>query len=428
MALSKIESKWNPSGAGAGFAFMSMGSEDDLFHHDAEYTHWRQTTDNYAPFHMSMLYHPMTNVAIGSRMTCELSRSPDFLWKSYFFGFLPGLRPCTAAGVTSTSYVNAVIFYVIKSMAIKIGNHTLFEIDGKMMLLMCELAGVLDDFAELCGFNYTKKQLITDSGSNRILAAPFYGLPFQEDTDTAFNPGSITFHSITVNVHTRNLTDIFVNYDGTPGQIAIPLNVNTGSALSSSSDFDFGVAAQMVWISKQERTPLVFGFSETIFQEMLIAGEKDIPANLESNETVKLELDMKGPVTWILLQVQSKSDLSKGNWIKDCDDFGEDYVKEFMLITSSTAREDGLPAQFSRTAKLITHFGLKGYRRHGYLFSFEIDHTMKGHKGHQTMTNVDKKRFEITLFPHSALHMTAYYGAYNGWYTNRGTGGKVWGD
>lgn len=179
--------------------------------------------------------------------------------------------------------------------------------------------------------------MIKDSSCNRILAAPLCGLPFQEEPDTAFNPGSITFHSIQVQVNSRTLSELIINWDGTDGVIALPFNINTNAVVSNNNDFDFGIAARMAWVSKQERSPLVFGFNETIFQEIQLAGEKSVDPKA-GEETIKMDVDMKGPTTFLVLQVQSESDVNAGNWTKCCDDQGRDYVKEFMLITSSTPR------------------------------------------------------------------------------------------
>lgn len=133
-----------------------MGKEDDLFYEDPQFTHWRQVTEQYSPFQMSMLYHPMTNIGVGNRMCTDLTKSPDFLWRTYWFGFYPGLKPNQDKGVSQTSYVNAVSFYIIKQLVMKIGTHTLFDITGQMMLVMCELTGLLNDLAELIGNIYIR--------------------------------------------------------------------------------------------------------------------------------------------------------------------------------------------------------------------------------------------------------------------------------
>lgn len=124
-------------------------------------------------------------------MSAEILKSCDYLWKTYLVGYYPGILPNNAADsqITQTSYVNAPLYYMIKTLYVKIGTHTIFEISGLMMLVMCELNGLIKDLAEIIGFNFTKNQLIADSRRNRILLAPLAGLPINEGTDTAFTPG-----------------------------------------------------------------------------------------------------------------------------------------------------------------------------------------------------------------------------------------------
>jgi hypothetical protein len=90
----------------------------------------------------------------------------------------------------------------------------------------------------------------------------------------------------------------------------------------------------------KERLSLLNGYNEIIFKEILKIGEHtEQPSTTEKK--VSIDLNVKGPVAYMWLTIQSREDLENGNWTKLCDDYGMDYIKEFMLITGTTAREDG---------------------------------------------------------------------------------------
>lgn len=163
--VSKIESKFNPQASGVGLAWLTMGEEDDLFFEKADYTRWAQSSEHYSPFHMASIYSNMNNTQVGQRMSAEILKSCDYLWKTYVLGYFPGILPNNSAdqSVTQTSYVNAPLYFMIKQLFVKIGTHNIFDTTGLIMLVMCELNGLLKDLAELLGFNFTKTQLIKDS-------------------------------------------------------------------------------------------------------------------------------------------------------------------------------------------------------------------------------------------------------------------------
>lgn len=115
----------------------------------------------------------------------------------------------------------------------------------------------------------------------------------------------------------------------------------------SSASVDFVLATTNVWVSPEERICLLKGYNEIIFKEYLKAGEHSEGPSCNERK-VTFDINLKGPTTAIWLMVQSRKDIDDGNWVKTFDDFGLDYIREFMLITGTTAREDGLPAAFYR--------------------------------------------------------------------------------
>jgi len=292
-----------------------------------------------------------------------------------------------------------------------------------------EFMGVLEDYAQMVGFCFTREQLIEESRFDVVHMAPWIGFPMQGRPDLTYAIGTIAFHPINFEQQNRSINELVVNYDGAilkgRGLQALPLEITTGSVVSNNS-VDFTLANTCVWVSSEERLSLLNGYNEIIFKEHISAGEHTEPAN-NSEKKVTIDLSVKGPCTYIFLTIQSRTDVENGNWTKLCDDTGLDYIKELMLITGNTPREDALPASYYRQGKIIECFK-RSIRRHVYLIAFETNGNSKQFTGHQTMTNVEKLQLVCVVKPHAQpLDFKAHAGVYNGAYTERGGGGRIWG-
>jgi len=423
---SNLETFYNPVGAGVAYAQLTMGDEDDLFFENATLTQWKQSWSKYTPHHAANIYHQFSNTGLGRKNVADMMRSPDMWYTTYILGYFPAIAPKASEGVEDCSYVNAPAIYAHKDLEVKVGSQPLFKIDYLPILVLCDMFGLLDFYAELIGYCKTRKQLKKDAKRNRVLGMPCVGLPFQAGPDTAFNIGSITFHSVKLETNTRPITELIINYGNVAtGTIPLPTVVSSNLPIANDS-VGFGVAATMVWLSKAERYQLTHGYNETIFKEILLAGESTIDPSTKAHR-VAFEVDMKGPVTYYFVVIQKDSDVTSHNWTKFCDDDGSDYISEMMLITGTTAREDGLAAPFYRIAKPVELFG-RAPSMHVYFQGFETDSLSKQMTGHQNMTNAEKLKFSALYNPHSEpLNVRVYYAVYNGWYTEQGTGGKVWG-
>lgn len=430
-----FDSCYKPAGAGANYAFLTVSVEDDVFHKPEKdcdvslFTQWKQKFVKYTPHHQAIVVQNVQNAGAGKTMTAQLSKTPDLLGDSYTVSGWYGIKPNCECGVTKTSWVNAKALYVNKCMKLKVATQTLFEIDGQAQLIILEFMGVLPEYAASIGFYYTKDQLIEDSKYDVVHYAPWVGFPMQGRPDLAFAIGTVAFHPINFEQQNRSICELVVNYDGMNskgrGINALPIEVNTGAVVSQYS-VDFALATNCVWVSKLERCSLLDGYNEIIFKEFIKAGEhNEGPAC--NPKKVTFDLNVKGPTNYIWLTVQSCSDIANGNWVKTFDDYGLDYITEFMLITGTTAREDGMPASFYRTIKVIETFKV-GIRRAIYVLSFETNDRCKQFTGHQTMTNCEKLQIQVLVKAHPcSLDFTAYAAVLNGVYTENGTAGKIWG-
>jgi len=424
-----LESCYRPAGAGANFAYLTQSPEDDVFHKDADYTQWKQKFVKYTAHQAAVLVQNLSNAGCGKSMTAQLTKTPDLLSDSWTVSAWYGIRPNCECGVTKVSYVNARALHIVKCMRLKISTQTLFEIDGQAQLVLFELMGILDDYARIIGFSYTKDQLIEDSKFDHVLYAPWIGFPFQGRPDLSYAIGTIAFHPIVFEQYNRNICEMIVNYDGVRlrgrGSFSLPFEIATG-AIVSSCTVDFALATTCVWVSQEERLCLLNGYGEIIFKEYIKIAEHTEQSNC-SEKKVTFDVAVKGPMAFLWMTVQSRADCENGNWIKTFDDYGLDYIRDWMLITGSTPREDGLPASFYRTAKILSHFKVS-IRRAIYVWSAETNATCKNFTGHQTMTNCEKVQLSMLVKAHRCtLDFVAYAAIYNGVYWERGSGGRMWG-
>jgi len=428
--MASFQTGYTPVGAGVAYAQLTMGDEDALFFEADKGadipTQWKQEWFKYTPHHSANIFHQFTSAGCGRKNSTDMIRSPDMWFWTYVLGYFPAIAPNSAEGAEDCSYVNAPIVYVQKEFEVKIGSQPVFKIDALALLILCELYGLLDLYSELIGFCKTRNQLKLDAKRSRILGAPLVGLPFHMGPDTAFNIGSITFHTVKSELNARPITEMILNYGNiAAGKIPLPKVVSTNLSIENSS-VDLGLAATMVWLSKAERATLVDTYNERLFRETLLVGEGSIPVSTKAHR-VAFDIDMKGPTTQLMVVIQSDTDYSSHNWTKFCADDGSDYISEMMLITGTTPREDGLPANFYRTAKVIEVWKTIP-QFFVYLLSFETDARSKQMTGHQNMTNAEKLKFSALYNAHAdTLHVFCYQTVYNGWYTEKGTGGRVWG-
>jgi len=359
-------------------------------------------------------------------MSIDLLKNVDYLYDCYLVQFFPAIATNSDAGSSEVSWVNCPAFYSIKDLVFKIGSQNLFSIEGMAMFLASEFAGKLDCYADMIGFCKTRKQLINQSKYDRTLFAPLAGLPFQDQTQTAFNLGSLAFHGLKLCINSRQLPEMIVDYSSVTtkkGFYALPKQVSTNQPIQANA-VQFAFASGCVWTSKAERAKLTNAYHETIFREMLKIGEFQIAASATNQRQVK-ELNVKGPVAYIAVTIRKKDDIDAGRWLKDCQDNGLDWVKELMIITGSVALEDGLPAPFYRTAKIVSAFK-RGIDRHTYLFSFETNGNSTQMTGHRNLTNSEGVKLSALYAPSSSiLEVEVYASVYNAWYTENGTGGKI---
>lgn len=415
--------------SGANYAKMTESEEDNIFFLGAKHTQWKPKWMKYTPHHSSMIVQPLSNQGLGNNMTCNMIKTPDFLYSSYVQQFYPAIKANTEMSIQDCSWVNAPALFAIKSIALKIGSQTMFQLNGTTMMVLLELYGKLGQYAKMIGLCKTRAQLKAESKRDRVLYAPLIGMPFQDRPDQAFPTGSIAFHGLTMEMVSKSLQEMVINYGAINPKkgyaFALPIQISTGGVLQNNS-VQFQLATNCVWVSPDERVSLVHGYNECMFREVKCIGEHSVGA-CTTSQRIALELNVKGPVCYIAVTIQSRDDLQSGNWTKLCQDSGEDYISECMLITGSTPREDGLTPEFYRTGKIVEAFKTK-IDRHVYVISFETDAHSRQMTGHQNMTNAETVKFSALFKPHSApLEVTAICQEYNGWYTNKGTGGVVYG-
>jgi len=434
--MSAFQTAYNPAGAGANYAFLTMGSEDDVFYLGANHTQWRQKWNKYTPHQGAMMQQALANTGLGkSNVSCNLVKTPDFLYTSYVLQHFPALQAdATVIGVDDTTWVNAPALFSLQQIALQAGNQNIFLMDGQGMFVLCNLMGLMEDdygYAKMFGFAKTLNQFKLNSKSGQDLYGPMIGFPFMNRPDLAFQIGAVSFFNVTVNITSRPLNMMLVNHTNSlyTGGALLPYNLENTNQKLSSNDVFFGLATNNIWVSNEERLSITSAYRETIFKEFLNLGtfNATTPLVLNSSPTL-LPLSLKGCAPYIAFVVQSTTDLNNNRWERFCDPNGYDWIKYCMLITGSTAREDGLPSRFYREGKVVETFKVS-LRRYIYVFSFETNETERQFTGHQDFTNAETVSLAIIMNPQASainINITVYAAVLNGWYSEQGSLGKIW--
>lgn len=420
-----FQNGYNPGTSGVNHALQTMGVEDDIFHDGADYTQWKFQWSKYTYHHQTLLIQNLMNVGLGQTMTGNLIKTPDHLFTSYITSFFPALDHPTEKNI---SWVNAPGLRAIERFLIKVGSQVIFEIDGQAILMHAELTGKDKEIAKSVGLCRTTSQLVAQSKLNKNYFAPLIGLPFHDNPALVFSLSGVAFHGITVELRATQLGSMirnFANLKSYKGAIPYPLEKFTKNVLQANS-VKFALATNVVWIPPNERTEILHGKgAEKLYRELSIAGKHNIAPNA-SSQRLQFEINIKGPCTCIAVNIRSKADIDSGNWTKRCDNKGLDYIDEFMLLTGNTAREDGMPADFYRTCKVLESFK-SAIDVFTYILAFETNAQVNQMTGHQNMTNIEKILLSALYRPHDQeLEVIVYKYVYNGWYHEKGTCGNIW--
>jgi len=289
--------------------------------------------------------------------------------------------------------------------------------------LLCDLFGLLEEYSELVGYCKTRSELIRLSAQDRYLAAPLVGFPFQEDdTQLAYNAGSITYFEIKCQVETSSLAQLFINYGNSPNvSEAVPRLFASGEPMDKDS-IKFMLSSNNVWGQKTERAQLLGQYHETMSTEYHVAGEFDQVAQPQGGKCT-FPINMRGPVTWVAVICQDQRNLANKNNCSGSTVEGGEFLKQFNIITASTPREDGLPAIMQSVAKPMELFGCTPLTKI-YVQNYTTSH--KKISTFQNMTNAERLQFSGIMNSHGGCRVTVIYGSYNGTWSERGNGGPIW--
>lgn len=287
-------------------------------------------------------------------------------------------------------------------------------------------------YGKMFGFAKTSTQLKLNSKAGQDLYGPMIGFPFMNRPDLAFQIGAVSFFNVTINITTRPLNNMLVNWTSalyTAGTALLPFNLENTNQKVTANDVFLGLATNNVWVSNEERLSIVSAYRETIFKEFLNLGTFTATTpTAATNSPTLFTLSLKGCAPYICFVVQSNDDVNNNRWERFCDGNGNDWIKYCMIITGSTAREDGLPARFYREGKAVESFRI-ALKRFIYIFSFETNDTERQFTGHQDFTNAESVQLAVIFNPTTvatSVICTIYAAVLNGWYSEQGSAGKIW--
>lgn len=413
--------KFQPGASGVAFAYMTQSEEDTIFSDNAVATMWKQEFERFMPSKFANINYAFTNSGAGKRGETTLLRSVDYLSSSMTITYAPALAPRVENGVTECSYVNALGFALLNNIQFRISTQNLYTMEGFVMFVLCDLLGLLEEYAEMIGYCKTKTQLIAQSKTSRYIATPLIGFPFQNGPDSAFACCGVNYFPINCVVNVRGLNDLFINYSDlaeTPN--AVPRNLISGEILTKD-DINMILSSKNVWCTKPERDSMATNYNETIFPEFRVVGHADVSSGPDGQK-VPFAIDMKGPVNFVILIAQEKQNIDSGNWTNFASSDGSDIVQQFNIITGNTARQDSLPGVVQRL-KCVELFG---QRSTGCVYLLEFCNNGRTISGHQSFTNIDKQSCVVYLNKHADVHLTLIAGEYNAIWSELGNSGRVW--
>jgi hypothetical protein len=211
------------------------------------------------------------------------------------------------------------------------------------------------------------------------------------------------------------------------GAFYMPIDVSTDQIITADSIQSI-MAAECYWVTKPERTSITSQYREVFYKEWKVGGTQTFEPATKSKE-VSFEVSTQGLLHQVFLMLQFQDDIDNLNWMKCCDDNGNDMARDAMFYVSDKPREDGLPIKFYRTVRVSEAFKVKQKRHIYLLFNADVNPlNVTQNTGGQGMGDVNKCKININLLPHTkAITATAIIVETNAFYTEKTSGFRVWG-
>lgn len=421
-----------PKGAGAQYAFQMMGIEDDFFHKDTDpekESFRRQTWVKYTPHHTAYIIQQFSNTGLGQAITCQLSKQPSYMSSTFLAGHWKAIVPNAAAGITSCSYVNGRMYHSTLMATISVGNQLIHKTTGLTAYILHDLSDEMDTFGRYAGVFKTRQGLINDSRQDSWKYLHMKGWSFVDSAhpERSWAIGGVAYHPVPCTFTMNSIDKLVVNYSRistNSGFSALPMELGSGTPVNKDTA-SMLLMTNCVFSGAKEEELITHGVTECVIREMYTIAQKTIPRST-TQQTVNIELDCKGPVTFVAIILRSAKDLASGNWMRDVNQNGGLFADNCMLKLGNTYLEDGLPADFYIGPKRQDAFRTED-KRHIFVWSFETDANSKQMTGHLNTTNMDKVMYTASIPPHDDdIVLDGIMSVYNGWYTFNGTCSTVW--
>lgn len=424
MQANIFESKYNPQGAGILYStVMRAPKEEAAFTGSAEkpadLSMWQQDWRKFTYSQDGYIVHQFANQGAGKTMSAELTKAPDFQTKTFTLTHWPAIGANAKQGVLikNVHYANARGVYFEKFRREKVASAVMFSDDYHQRYLWMELLGCLQEWKDQIGLCYNEERLIDQSGKPSITIAPWLGnFPFQHQSCTGFNVGTIGSFKIVAESQNRPMSEMIItNFIGdASGLFVVPRNLADDTPLTADAIQSI-LAVKYVWVDENERTLMNDNYREIKYKHMLLAGETTVDPTTKA-KPIDIPLECRGEATQILLTVQADSDLESGKWLKTCDEKSGDFINGCMLFLNDKAAEDGLPAQFYRTANIIDSWKVTP-NRHVYLVSvFDTNPHSPYFSGGRILSPYSKLKLVVDVKPtKESLHLRADYIVWNNW-------------
>lgn len=367
-------------------------------------------------------------------MTAIVSKAPSCLGSTYICVGFKGID--TSNG---DCYVNGRGLHYEQETCFKVANQTLFKTTGEAKLALLDFANLTKEYGRYFGLFDSVEELKESSARDVFLFDPLIGFPFFKNVSNAFPILGVKIHTLSFETLTRPLDELLVKFDGCKfvgrGSSGLPMrirsrsekNVRANEDLTLNSNFEAQAVSVVYYLGDDEIEFRSTKKQTQRFRKEVRICDDEVKPETEGGKHA-IDLNVKGFVTDMFFTFQSQNDIALGNWTRQCNEEGSDYVSDIMVTTGGVNREDGLPASYYRSIKHIEAFGHDALR-HTYHFSFEAKSNVPQFTGGQNFELVAKPQVVFHTLPHAdTLVVKGYATAWNSFWHDKGKGGVLWSD
>jgi len=386
---------------------VAVGAQNAFLNKDPEFTLMKAVYKRHSNFAIQSIEQTFNGtVDFGRKVTCQVSRSADLIWKTYLEVTLPELSSGTTVAWTR-NVGHALIDYV----NVEIGGVEIDRHYGDWFNIWNELTQTAE---REDGYNVMIGNTSTlTTGATSIPETVLY-IPLQ--FWFCRNPGlslplvALQYHEVKINVSFARFSELY---------IGSPSSTPTLGATSLYIDY--------IFLETSERTIFARSQHEYLIEQLQFGGGESVSAL-----NYKAKLNMNHPCKEIVWVVQPDANVNSGaNRWSDYTNSGTDtnnfYIKDDTIVNAKLQ----LNNQDRFSTRSAAYFNIvQPYQHHTrcpatgiYVYSFALNPEKYQPSGTVNMSRIDNATLQLTLASADAAQIRVYAVNYNVLQIMSGLGG-----